>query len=280
MATPFLNSKIRDYEKYFSTHLVLISILLVVISYFFLALTGITIFSKVISPFIEGDNIFVLYFIFLHVLFFFILNQGKRLHAFLQKESVNLPHELQEATERLALNSPACNYSILSVVDHSDEVKLWFEYLFRCWEITLNFYGWLTAMIKYVIIVSFFVLLIVCIFAFFGASGKIEDFLFISAVITLQTLLYLVLLVPLLTISIPFLFLFMRSNPAVLGWESWKSRMFIRTTPATTPLGYSNLAFVQFDLKRNTLLSLKHSIYEHDVVIDHLSVWIRKQCSS
>jgi len=278
MATPFLNSKVRSFENNIETHIILVPLLLCAIGFFLMLWMGIWVMDVVQLPKpvdkYEGAG----FFFFIICSMAFLFNKGQKIHAFLKEETKTLPDELSKIMEHFSLQDTSCDYSILAVVDHSDEVRLWFEYLYRFWELILSLHEWLTSMIKWLVAAFGLSILAAVFFKLFEDTFKsASDFTFQLYMYVSYALLALALCIPVLTFLIPCLFLFIRSNPAILGWESWKSSLFIKTTPSTTPLGYKNLNFIQYDLKRRAALSLKHSIYEHDEVIDNLSHWIKKQ---
>lgn len=61
----------------------------------------------------------------------------------------------------------------------------------------------------------------------------------------------------------------------MLGWESWIHQMFIKTVPASTPFRYHNLTFIQYNMDKKRIFSLRHSIYENETVVNDISDWIK-----
>lgn len=274
MATPFLNSSVRNYSRNIDTHLILLSFLCGFIVFILMIMMGVWLFEHVKLGSFEGYKI-LLIFPFMAGVMSYCFDFGQKRYKFLKEKSLGLPADLQILEQKLALQDDSCNYPMLSVVDHSDEVKLWFGNLYRFWEFTLNVYDGLASLIKVIaaVVVCCFGGVIV-VYLLTGENSTASD---LALKITLgfwYALGFLAFGIPLFTFVIPCLFLLIRSNPAVLGWENWKSQFFIKTTPSTTPLGYQNLTFIQYDMKRDGLFSLKHSIYEHDLVISNLAKWI------
>ncbi|WP_316834426.1 hypothetical protein [Pedobacter nutrimenti] len=275
MATPFLNFRIREYAENINLHLILLCILICTL--LLIPLGVLTDGFVRLSIFDAIDKYRILVFFFIVIcLFGLLFRLGEYIYGFLNNKVDKLPEQLGQVIKDRSIENLKFNFSILAVVDHSDEIKLWFGNLYRIWETVLNIHEWLANLTRWAIYITlamiFLMLIVLCIGV---KSGSGVDSIFEMGYTFISYALFLLVFgVPILTFLIPCLFFLIKSNPLVLGWEPWKSQIFLRTTPSTTPLGYRNLTFIEYDLKRSHSLSLKHSIYEHEVVINDVCKWI------
>jgi len=268
LATPFLNSEKRDFARNLRLHYLIAPIIPCLLLFFLFTRLLLIIFRH------DDDTVWVTVAIFSVIIMTILF--GTWLNDVLKRKFSTLPDRLDLILEKVQFNTRSFNNNILSLVDYSDEVKIWFGSLIYIWEGILRLHNFLCRIVAplYIFVSVLCFLFMFEIVAFLISRNDYLPWLPLVLAYSGWILCILVLLLPLITYLLPALFFLIKSNPLILGWESWLHQMFIKTSPATTPFGLNNLKFIQYNIRKTKRISLRHSLYEEKQVIDDISKWI------
>lgn len=275
IATPFLNSTSRDFTNNLNLHFTLVPI-----SICFILLITIMILVNYIlqilpfQEFMSEYGLLIFFVVEIFVLLQFV-NLGSWLYKYLQTNSSKLTPKINKILADIHFSEKLKKINILSVVDHSDEIKIWFGNISRVWELLLKTHNLLCSMVKWLWTAALFSIVALVFLFIFSPQFPEENIIFKIYMLVSSTLLSLALLLPWISFTLPAIFFFIKSNPLVLGWESWIHQMFIKTIPATTPFGLTNLKFIQYNIKKQEKFTLRHSLYEENEVINDIAIWIK-----
>jgi len=187
-----------------------------------------------------------------------------------------LPEEMDVLLKNVSLDH-ARDTKMLVVIDHNDEIKMFFSLFSRVWEFLMFSHSKVVTLLRKLMPLSAASFGLMCLI--YLASGNETNWLgskitnglgiFIGATFGLA------FCIPFLSSGIYWLFNLIKSNPMILGWEPLNHKMLIKTSPANTPFNYSNINIIQHAFKRKGLAGLKHSTYINDQVIEGIAKWIR-----
>ena len=265
MATPFLNAEGNEYTAVLQINLFMIPFLL---STFLIAAVAF-VFNYFVRKFeIEAISVAV----------YICLQFYKPLLKRLNKSAERIEARVKQLVSELSFARKKY-VRMLTIIDRRDEITIWFRFLSRLWMIIAKVQKWFLVMI--ILLAGFGIIwqlfgLVEGIFSSFGKlklvnEGIMENasfFFMLTLVLCLGSLVALTAVALILT--------FLKSNIAALGPESWLHKIFITINPSPTPEGYKKITYIRH---KSSLISfsLKHSIYNNDVVIGKIVNWVLEE---
>jgi len=272
MATPFLNASLRAFERSLNIHALHLSE----------AISGALVLLFVLTPkyiykFIPWLASFKWYVaISLVLIFIFIgIRFTERFKAWslnkMLRKCQHIDRSARHRADELLLYKKDANFPMLTLIDYSDEIKLWFRFLYRIWEPLFTIYDFFIRKIRVILFLVMSAMLIK-VYIIDDNWGKVPG---LSQLVIWSNYGLIYLALPLITLLLILLLNFLKSNIGVLGKETFIEQLLIKTIPSNTPLGYRNLNFIQHNLDRKGFGKLKHGVYEHEIVLEDISIWIK-----
>lgn len=277
MATPYLNTEVRKFERSLNVHALHISA--AVSALFILVMTLAPRYILKLMPWLA-----IIKWYFLVILFGLLawvwVDLAQRLEKWvlnkLLKKCKIIDASARLRGKELILTSPETQFEVLALIDYSDEIKLWFRFLYRLWEPLFSLYDFF---IRHIRVVVFILLTVTFIKVYIidDQWGKVPG---LASLVLVSNYGFAYLALPMVTLILIVLLNFLKSNFIVLGRESYIEQLLIKTIPSNTPLGYRKLNFIQHNLGRKSLGVFKHSVYEHQVVTEDIADWVKSSNNS
>ncbi|MBX3252711.1 MAG: hypothetical protein KF862_01115 [Chitinophagaceae bacterium] len=276
MGTPFLNSSRRHFTENLQMHLYATSVIIALVYMVFSTIIIYETQSFLLTKYgIKGDTLIIptLALMLANIYVIFTKIFPKTL-SFLRKAAKNIPDKIDSILDSVSYSKENNKFSIFAVIDKKDEIKIWFRNVHSVWLFFISIYDFICRIAGNAVYIVLGLMLFAVILLIANEAYFRESIIFYVVLQICNYLLILFVLLPFFTVSISLLLYLLKSNPLVLGWESWQHQLFIKTVPDSKPFGYENIKFLEYSSIRKSTFDLKHSIYLQEKVITDISNWI------